>query len=151
MGKCWKISHKLHGSGRRRVRKKTFQNQQMSTMSHFSSLCQLQLPISQNRSVPIVSYFVGVRRKCVLGPCFFFGIYTFLKLFPLPRKTGTLSIHLLLSCSYMKLSLFSTNSVKIGDRMIYKKEKISTAYLDGLCCRRARFIGILLAKMRARN
>ena len=63
-----KISQKLYGGDRRNMvrilknkqTKKKLQNRQMR---HFSPICQLQLPISQNEPVQLVPCFVGEHRN----------------------------------------------------------------------------------------
>ena len=57
VGKCLKINQKSHGGERKHIKVHKKKNRQMS---YFSPLCQLQLPISQNRHVRLVPWFVEV-------------------------------------------------------------------------------------------
>ena len=58
--KCLKISQELHGGDKNMLRYVKTQKSQNRQVCNFSTLCQLQLSISQNRPVRLVPCFVGV-------------------------------------------------------------------------------------------
>ena len=68
-GKMFEISQKLHGGDRNHIKvckKKTKQNKNLKIDRWviFHPICQLQMPISQNRPVWLVPCFVGVNHIC---------------------------------------------------------------------------------------
>ena len=103
MGKCLEISQKLHGGDRRHItvrkkkkKKKKKKKISKSTDESFFTLCEIQFPISQNRSVQLVPCFVGVHHifqptclgetfvgrflRVLFGVLFFFGVLVLLLL-----------------------------------------------------------------------